>query len=240
MRVNPTQSHAGALASERSEAPAREVAPQKTVLSPSEIRKALADGHQALHKERIPPKMLDVLSAQVCHETGRGASMYNYNFGGIKGTSREGSTARLRTREVLDGKEVQIKDGFRAYSSAASGASDYLLFLEKHHPRALEAARQGDVEGFVKSLKAGHYFTADADQYAASVRGILTQGFDGARAAAAPERAPSAAPLMPGWDFDPDAPGDPSLYPTASAVARVMDAVAASSVRIARPLSEET
>lgn len=238
MRVQLDPRAASVARSERAEPVSREVPPRKTSLSPGEIRKALADGHVALHKERIPPKMLDVLSAQVCHETGHGASMYNNNFGGIKGTSQEGTTARLRTREVLDGKEVALKDGFRAYSTPSAGASDYLLFLEKRFPRAMDAARAGDVDGFVKGLKAGHYFTADADQYAASMRGIVKAGFEGGASAAKPSRETLPA-LMPGMDFE-NLPPDVNLYPTATAVARVMDAVAASSVQIAKPLSEET
>jgi hypothetical protein len=203
-------------------------------MSPGEIRQALATAHKSLHGETIPPKMLDVLAAQACHETAHGASMYNYNFGGIKGSSPEGTTARLRTREVLQGKEVAITDGFRAYSTPVAGATDYLLLLERRFPRAVDAAREGDVDGFVRSLKAGHYFTADPDLYAASVRGIISGGFDrehpsdAYRPAATSSYIGSSDPVL----------GLTSNYPTTAAVARVLDAVAAASVDIASPTEE--
>src|SRR5689334_2223618 len=105
---------------------AREVDPQRTPLSAKEVRSSIASAYRQMRGEAISEPMLDVLSAQACTETAHGASMYNFNFGGIKGASPEGATARLKTREVLDGREVTIKDGFRAYSSPIAGATDYL------------------------------------------------------------------------------------------------------------------
>jgi hypothetical protein len=182
--------------------------------------------------------MLDVLTAQACHETAHGASMYNYNFGGIKGSSPEGTTARLRTREVLQGKEVSITDGFRAYSTPVAGATDYLLLLERRFPRAVDAAREGDVDGFVRSLKAGHYFTADPDQYAASVRGILSGGFDREHPRGELRDDLGAGATSSYMGSSHSAMGLSSNFPTTAAVARVLDAVAAASVDIASPPKE--
>lgn len=116
---------------------------------------------------------MDVLAAQVFHETGLGASMHNNNFGGIKGVSPEGMTARAKTREILRGEEVVIRDAFRAYSTPTEGAKDYLSFLERRFPEATRAAHRGDAAGFVKSLKDGRYFTADVGEYTAAVQQLM-------------------------------------------------------------------
>ena len=220
---------------------AKEVPPRNTVLTRAEIRRALDSAHQSLRGEPMAEKLLDVLTAQVCHETGHGASMYNFNFGGIKGTSPEGTTAKLRTREVLGGREVSIKDGFRAYTSAVSGATDYILLLERRFPNAIEAARGGDVDGFVHSLKAGHYFTADEGLYAKAVRGIVDRGA-GDDSGAPPrvvrsELRTEASSLS--WAAAGGGTTSLDNYPTSAAVARVLDAVAALSVDIADPERSE-
>lgn len=239
-----TQSAPVATKASEAKAAPRETAPRKTPLAPSEIRAALATAYRSIHGEAIPERMLDVLSAQACTETAHGASMYNFNFGGIKGTSPEGFTAKLRTREVFDGEEVTIRDGFRAYSSATEGAKDYLNLLERRFPTALDAARSGDVDGFVTRLKAGRYFTADAGQYAASLRGIVQGGFDDSG-----PRNPNAttSPLVainPSDPFGDDPLVSGSLLssgaglPTTMAVMRFIDAINASSASIARPSEE--
>ena len=215
----------------------REVEARRTPLSPSEVRASTAAAYRAIHGAEIPDRTLDVLSAQACTETACGASMYNYNFGGIKGTSPEGATARLKTREILDGREVTIRDGFRAYSSAVAGATDYLALLEHRFPAAMEAARAGDVEGFVRELKAGRYFTADAGQYAAALRGLVDRGMDGTTvdpSALAMKTPMRSITVEPGVVLS-------SPYPTALAVARVMDAVngMSSSIAAPNPRSEE-
>ncbi|MBL8739589.1 MAG: hypothetical protein JNK04_00800 [Myxococcales bacterium] len=216
----------------------RVVAPKKTPLSPSEIRDALSSAHTALKGKPIEPKLLDVLTAQVCTENGSGAAMHNYNFGGIKGTSPEGATAKLRTREVLGGKTVEITDGFRAYSTPLEGAKDYIQLLEKRFPRALEAAKTGDVGEYAARLKAGHYFTADAGEYAACLKGVLARGFD-ADGTTPLARVPSTSSGLEGLGgFDPR-PLDLGALPTTIAVVRVMDAVSQSSARIAAPLDDE-
>ena len=220
----------------------KEVPPRNTVLSRSEIRRALDGAHQSLRGEPMSEKLLDVLTAQVSHETGHGASMYNFNFGGIKGTSPEGTTAKLRTREVFDGREVSIKDGFRAYSSAAAGATDYILLLERRFPNAIEAAKGGDVDGFVRGLKAGRYFTADEGLYAKAVRGIVAQGV-GDDDGPAPPRFSRSELRTEGSSLSWAAAGGGTTsldnYPTSAAVARVLDAVAALSVDIADPEKHE-
>lgn len=217
---------------EASRPSAREVDAKRTALKPSEIRRSLADAYRRIHGRAIAPKALDVLSAQVMNETALGHSMYNYNFGGIKGASPEGLTARYGTREVLGGETRHIVDGFRAYGSATAGATDYLTFLEKKYPRAVEAAENGDVDGFVAHLKAGHYFTADETQYAAAVKNLMSA--DDADAA---QRGTPSPPRLASVTGAPSP--DPSSFATTETLARVLDAMSSSAVAIAAPAPDE-
>ncbi len=217
----------------------RIVAPKKTPLAPSDIRDALQAAHRSLKGAPIEPKLLDVLTAQVCTENASGAAMHNNNFGGIKGTSPEGFTAKLKTREVLDGKTVEIRDGFRAYSTPLEGAKDYIQLLERRFPRALEAAKTGDVGEYAARLKAGHYFTADAGEYAACLRGVLARGFDDSGANTIAQQPRTLSGLDSFGAFDARGTMDAGALPTTMAVVRVMDAVSQSSARIAAPLDDE-
>lgn len=107
--------------------------------------------------------------------------MYNYNFGGIKGTGPSGLSVVQRTREGWGASERTIKDRFRAYSTPEEGAADFVGLLAKRYPAALEAAERGDTHGFVRALKARGYFTGNEHAYIRSVDGLttlaLTEGF---------------------------------------------------------------
>ncbi len=131
--------------------------------------------------KRPPREMVAVLSAQWAHETGRGASMYNYNFGGIKGTGPSGLSVVQRTREGWGASERTINDRFRAYRTPEEGAGDFVGLLAKRYPAALEAAERGDTHGFVRALKARGYFTGNENAYIRSVDNLatlaLTDGF---------------------------------------------------------------
>jgi hypothetical protein len=215
-------------------------------LGASEIRGALSAAYLRLHGRMIDPVLLDTLSAQVCHETGWGKSMHNFNFGGLKGFSPDGVVARCRTKEVLQGREVSIRDGFRAYTNAVDGATDYLAFLESRHAGAIEAASRGDVDGYVRALKQGHYFTASESAYAASLRGILRSGFDGvaSEAPSSPSaRAPIGATAPVLVSSLPYGVGLPPLgvdaLPTSETVTRMLDALRLSASNIAAPVRDD-
>lgn len=204
---------------------AREVGAKKTPLAPAQIEASITKAYTALHGEKPSPSFVKVLSAQVFHETGLGDKMHNFNFGGIKGVSPEGMTAKTRTREVFDGKEVTIRDGFRAYSSATEGAKDYVAFLERRYPKAIEAAERGDAEGFVRSLKAGKYFTADEGAYTSAVKSLMQ--IDPSRHVAAPgatRELSSSSPFSPfPSSFSAGMPGAPGTDVSMDAVARALD-----------------
>lgn len=171
-------------------APKHAVALQKTPAQVSELRAALDRAHRKMFGSAASPQALDVLTAQVSLETGSGTSMYNYNFGGIKGAGPTGKTAVARTKEVLGGKTVEIRDGFRAYDSIDDGAADYLGLLRDRFAPALDAARRGDVDGFAAKLKRGGYYTASEEDYARALR-ALTGAADSARAE--PKRGPGSS-----------------------------------------------
>ncbi len=122
-------------------APKHAVALQKTPAQVSELRAALDRAHRKMFGSAASPQALDVLTAQVSLETGSGTSMYNYNFGGIKGGAPgTNETAKLRTKEVYDGKEVEVRDGFRAYLALDAGADDYVRLLRGKFGAAIERA----------------------------------------------------------------------------------------------------
>ena len=115
-----------------------------------------------------------ILTAQWAHETGNGASMYNYNFGGIKGMGPSGLSVSQRTKEGFGASEHTITDRFRAYRTAEEGATDYVKLLTQRFPEAVKGAQNGDPAAFVSGLKQRGYFTGDASAYTRSVSSIST------------------------------------------------------------------
>ncbi|HEY6562612.1 MAG TPA: glucosaminidase domain-containing protein [Polyangiaceae bacterium] len=170
--------------------PTQVVAARRTALSGEQAAHALGHAYTQLTGERPSAATTAILTAQWAHETGRGASMYNYNFGGIKGTGPSGLSVAQKTREGWGADERQIVDRFRAYNSATEGATDYVRLLQARYPKALEAARQGDAAGFVHALKARGYFTGNEQAYVRSVEFMsqqaLTHGYAVLGAGAAP------------------------------------------------------
>jgi hypothetical protein len=100
--------------------------------------------------------------------------MFNFNFGGIKGTSPTGLTTTCRTREGHGATERTIRDNFRAYRTPEEGAEDYLRLLQRRYGSALESARAGAPGQFVRELKRGGYFTGSEDAYVKSVSGLAS------------------------------------------------------------------
>ncbi|MFO0611667.1 MAG: glucosaminidase domain-containing protein [Polyangiaceae bacterium] len=189
-----------------------------------EIHRAIERGYEAVTGRAPTGATVDVLAAQVATETGYGASMVGFNFGGIKGSSPEGKTAVCKTHEVLNGQDVVIHDAFRAYDSAESGATDYVRLLERRFPQALDAASNGDVEGFARALKAKGYFTADEGAYARAMRGAMGASPD---VGAARVGRPSPVRAFDGADASP-----PASFATSTDLARVVDAIATSALRL--------
>lgn len=193
----------------------RAVAPQRTPTTVSDIRAALSRAHVRVAGRPASPDLLDTLTAQVSLETARGDRMYNYNFGGIKGASPAGTTAACMTHEVIDGKDVTVRQDFRAYESLDQGADDYVKVMRTRFSAALAPAERGDLEGYAHALKQARYYTAREGDYAAALR---------ANAGTSAPRPPPARALPPD-----------ETYPSTLGLARVLDALAVSSARIAAP-----
>lgn len=144
----------------------------RTRLSGEQAAAALRGAWTAVRGEPPRPETLSILVGQWAHETGRGASMLNYNFGGLKGTGPSGLSAAYGTREGWGEEAVRLVDRFRAYGSAQEGATDYVSLLARRYPEAVAAAERGDAPGFVHALKAGGYFTDNEAAYSKSVQSL--------------------------------------------------------------------
>lgn len=160
---------ARALGSVESKPSGTLVSPVRTRLDTGQASDALRTAWKAVTGEEPSDKTVRILTAQWAHETAHGASMFNYNFGGIKGTGPSGLSVSQRTREGFGETERTITDRFRAYQTAEEGATDYVRLLSKRFPEAVQSAREGDPAGFVRSLKSRGYFTGDLGAYMRSV-----------------------------------------------------------------------
>ncbi len=158
---------------------------RRTPLSPRQAATELSHAWQDVLGEPAPPGGVAVLWAQWALETGRGASMVGYNFGGLKGHAPGGGSSVQWTHEGHGASLRKIRDRFRTYDSAQAGARDYVRTLATRYPDALAQARQGNAAGFVDALAHRHYFTADPAVYRHAVQGLAhqyrTQGPDAVR-----------------------------------------------------------
>ncbi len=248
---NGAQSAEASFSVEATRPPKRVVRALRTSTHPSDYREALGRAHKELTGREAPAAMLDVLTAHVSHETASGDKMYNYNFGGIKGTSPDGLTARYKTHEFFRGKKTRIVDGFRAYRTLDDGARDYLTFLQGRYGEAYAKAEAGDVNGFSHALKKRGYYTAPVDTYARAVRHHLQN--PGAYAGSAPggpflPASAMAVQAGPGGQYlygaelaieGMESNGDSMGLPTTVQVARVMDAMSGLATRIGAPVPDD-
>ena len=215
----------GSTASAQHAAPSREVEPKRTQVSRGEIRDAIARAHSRVTGRAASGATLDVLTAQASLETASGGRMYNFNFGGIKGSGPNGETAKLRTHEVLGGKDVEIRDGFRAYRTIDEGATDYVRLMKDRFPGAMAQAERGDVDGFAKALKQSNYYTADEKAYASGLRSLM--GTSGGSAARSSEQSVAIGSLssLPNTSSILAGTSPPQGFVDESQLSRMMDAI---------------
>ena len=147
----------------------------RTPLTAEQASTLIGDALEHVTGEKPKPETVAILTAQWAHETGHGASMFNYNFAGIKGTGPTGLSVAQRTREGWGTSERTITDNFRAYRTAEEGARDYVSLLKSRFPGALDAAQTGDPAATVHALKQAGYFTGDEGAYTRSVTQIARQ-----------------------------------------------------------------
>lgn len=219
----------------------RHVAPRATPVTPVQVRAAIATAYAKQAGSPAPPAMLDVLTAQISHETGRGEHLNNYNLGGIKGASPHGAVASYATREVdAAGESHRTVDGFRAYGLLAEGANDYVKVMRTTFATALPAAAHGDAEGFAAALKQRGYFTAHLSDYAASLRALTRDPSATGRAGSAVAWAAMDTPsFSASLGALPEDPSGAAALPTSDVVLRVLDAMAAMSASIGAPIDAE-
>ncbi len=171
------------MAGTRTDAPAglrpqHHVAPTRTPLSGTQASEAIRAAYVSVTGEQPSHGTLAILTSHWALETGHGKGMYNYNFAGIKGRGPEGLTAVMNTREGYGETAVQIRDGFRAYTSAEAGAQDYVSLLQRKFGNALEAARAEEPARFAQELRAGGYYTGDPALYAKGVTQLANRAMD--------------------------------------------------------------
>lgn len=195
------------------------VPPERTPVTRAQLRESLGRAWTRQTGTAPSERTLDVLTAHASLETGNGNRMYNFNFGGIKGTSPAGLTTGAMTHEVIDGQRTQVRAFFRAYRNLDEGAEDFVGLLQRRYGEALSAAAAGDPDAYAHSLKVRGYYTGDESDYANTLRGLM--GLP-----------PGARPAATG-DMD------PARFSTTVELARVLDAVARSASRIAAPEDAE-
>jgi flagellum-specific peptidoglycan hydrolase FlgJ len=164
------------------------------------------------------PALLQSLTAQASLETGAGHSMYNYNFGGVKGASPTGQSASCLTHEVIGGQDVTLHQSFRAYQSLDDGAEDYVRVMVQRFGGAMAAGSTGNLDGFAHALKQAGYYTASETDYASALKSASA-------AMGAPQS--SEAALLP-------VPSS-SSFASSVDVSRLFDALSLSAIHIADP-----
>jgi hypothetical protein len=209
----------GPSAREPAQPAARVVEAKTTRTAPVEIRAAIGRAWERLTGRAPTQGALDALSAQALLETGRGESMVAFNFGGIKGVGPSGLTTRARTKEVADGRTVEIVDGFRAYTSLDEGALDYVRLLRSRFGAAVSQAENGNLDGFAHELRRAHYYTADERDYARALHAVA--GETGVRSPP-PRTQASPSPGLEG----------PSRFARATELVHLLDSLRTSALRV--------
>lgn len=152
-----------------------------THIDPSELAHALVTAWRSLFGATPRRESILVLLAQSALETGRWKSCHAYNLGNAKHVPNDGRDfTYFRCNEILDGKVVWFNPPhpaccFRAFRSLGDGALDYLSMMRRNFHSAWPFVEAGDPRGFVRALKAAHYFTAALAPYEASVVSIFSQ-----------------------------------------------------------------
>lgn len=159
-----------------------DVQPERTPISGSRAARELTRAWKKAMQQPPSADVVLILTSHWAHETHGGRSMFNYNFGGIKGHGPDGMSC-IREAHEGSGYHVRaLRDRFRAYPSAKEGAEDYLSLLIRKYPQAIDALQRGDVADFVNALKRGGYFTGSEADYSRSLSELAIraseQGFD--------------------------------------------------------------
>jgi peptidoglycan hydrolase-like protein with peptidoglycan-binding domain len=143
--------------------------PANKPLSPDDAVKAISQGYQKVTGKVPSAQILGLLAGQTALETGNWQKMPNFNFGGIKASSKDPYVQVFTTTEVYNGITQTLDQKFAAYKTAADGAAAYIktLMARSNWWSGLET---GTPQGFVAGLTSSPaYFTADPSQYLAGL-----------------------------------------------------------------------
>jgi hypothetical protein len=170
--------------------------PHTTYLSLDEAALAMRSALTEVLGEDPAPATLALALGKTALETGRWASMWNFNWGNIKASDKyEGAFTCITLNEVFPagvtwfapegqlsrkggtviGAHYPVPDGhpqtrMRAHASAAEGALAYVRFVAGgRYSAAWKLLLAGDAAGYVHALKQAGYFTADEETYKCSV-----------------------------------------------------------------------
>lgn len=165
-----------------------------TPVTPEQVLISLAVAWQAITNTPPDRNVILMIHAQSALETGHWRSVCNYNLGGSKKhgtcdwtyfTTTErfpSATADKYLASSKPGAEVTLvkeADGmktlkfagkqqmncFASWETLDDAARAQLELLFRRFPKALEAAKRGDVTGYVHELKKAGYFTASEEDY---------------------------------------------------------------------------
>lgn len=174
---------------------------KRTPVSPEQVFLSFATAWQMLTGSPPERRVLHILHAQSALETGHWKSLWNYNLGGAKkhgqcdwtyfttterfphaqadkhlASSKPGSEVALvkqdATHKTLRFAGKQPMNCFASWEDLDSASKDHLALLFRRFPAAIERAKAGDVDGYVRALKKGGYFTASEEEYMKAVGSI--------------------------------------------------------------------
>jgi hypothetical protein len=160
----PAEPDVAAVEPAAAEEPPSPASLELTALDENEAARVLAQAWRATIGTPPTARTLAILWAHWAHETGRGRRMVGHNFGGLKGAGPSGASVLAWTREGPEFERIVLRK-FRAYPDFPEGASDYVTLLHSRYPRALRAAKNGDVVQFADALATAGYFTDEPSAY---------------------------------------------------------------------------
>lgn len=174
---------------------------KRTPVSPEQVLLSFATAWQMLTGSPPDRKVLHILHAQSALETGHWKSLWNFNLGGAKkhgtcdwtyfttterfpsetadkylASSRPGAEVSLvkleGTHKTLKFSGKQSMNCFASWEDLDTASKDHLALLFRRFPTAIEKAKAGDVDGYVRELKKRGYFTASEEEYMKAVGSI--------------------------------------------------------------------
>lgn len=129
-------------------------------MTPKEFISAIAPAAQAAAKTTGIPASFTI--AQAALESGWGAKAPGHNLFGIKADAAwHGPVAVSATHEHVGGKDVPVRDVFRAYDDWLGSIEDHAKFLLSN-PRYRPAFAFDDGVDFAHAIAAAHYATDPA------------------------------------------------------------------------------